>query len=170
MARRMDTALGDVLLHFGFPVRHRAGNQFRGIPADWTIVLDEQQTNAVAHATGTSPEIVAALTLAHYDGRALHLSAGGRAVSRHVLWGRGGGSRFCPECLHATGGRWQLSWRLGFSFACTRHRRLLADAARTAGGCRGSGPVPAGPSPGLNSAAIHRPAPPARSRRAAAPI
>ncbi|MGW3657403.1 TniQ family protein [Streptomyces sp. NPDC005151] len=127
MARRMDTALGDVLLHFGFPVRHRAGNQFRGIPADWTIVLDEQQTNAVAHATGTSPEKVAALTLAHYDGRALHLSAGGRAVSRHVLWGRGGGSRFCPECLHATGGRWQLSWRLGFSFACTRHRRLLAD-------------------------------------------
>ncbi|MCZ9346986.1 TniQ family protein, partial [Streptomyces sp. TRM76130] len=127
MARRMDTALGDVLLHFGFPVRHRAGNQFRGIPADWTIVLDEQQTNAVAHATGTSPETVAALTLAHYDGRALHMSAGGRAVSRHVLWGRGGGSRFCPECLLASGGRWQLSWRLGFSFACTRHRRLLAD-------------------------------------------
>ncbi|TWV28841.1 LysR family transcriptional regulator [Streptomyces albidoflavus] len=127
MARRMDTALGDVLLHLGFPVRHRAGNQFRGIPADWTIVLDEQQTNAVAHATGTSPETVAVLTLAHYDGRALHMSTGGRAVSRHVLWGRGGGSRFCPECLLATGGRWQLFWRLGFSFACPRHRRLLAD-------------------------------------------
>lgn len=126
-ARRMDTALGDVLLHFGFPVRHRAGNQFKGIPADWTIVLDEQQINALARATGTPPEAVAALTLAHYDGRALHMSAGGRAVSRHVLWGRGGGSRFCPECLLASGGRWQLSWRLGFSFACTQHRRLLAD-------------------------------------------
>lgn len=126
-ARRMDTALGDVLLHLGFPVRHQPGNQFRGIPADWTIVLDEQRTNAVAHATGTSLETIAALTLAHYDGRALHMSAGGRAVSRHVLWGRGGGSRFCPECLLASGGRWQLSWRLGFSFACTRHCRLLAD-------------------------------------------
>ncbi|MFF3746917.1 TniQ family protein [Streptomyces kronopolitis] len=126
-ARRMDTTLGDVLLHFGFPVRQRAGNQFRGIPTDWTIFLDERLTAAVAHATGTSPEAVTAMTLAHYDGRALQLSAGGRAVSRHVLWGRGRGSRFCPDCLHSSDGRWQLSWRLGFSFACTRHRRLLAD-------------------------------------------
>jgi len=127
MARRMDTTLGDVLLHFGFPVRQRAGNNFRGIPTDWTIFLDERLTAAVAHATGTAPQAVAALTLAHYDGRALRMSTGGRTVSRHVLWGRGRGSRFCPDCLHSSGGRWQLSWRLGFSFACTRHRRLLAD-------------------------------------------
>ncbi|MGW2510709.1 TniQ family protein [Streptomyces scopuliridis] len=126
-ARRMDTTLGDVLLHFGFPVRQRAGNQFRGIPADWTIFLDERLTAAVAHATGTVPEAVTAMTLAHYDGRALQMSPEGRAVTRHVLWGRGRGSRFCPDCLHSSGGRWQLSWRLGFSFACTQHRRLLAD-------------------------------------------
>ncbi|MGV9989456.1 TniQ family protein [Streptomyces sp. NPDC003374] len=126
-ARRMDTTLGDVLLHFGFPVRQRAGNQFRGIPADWTIFLDERLTAAVAHATGTVPTAVTALTLAHYDGRALQLSPEGRAVTRHVLWGRGRGSRFCPDCLRSSGGRWQLSWRLGFSFACTQHRRLLAD-------------------------------------------
>ncbi|SCD42287.1 TniQ family protein [Streptomyces sp. OspMP-M43] len=126
-ARRMDTTLGDVLLHFGFPVRQRAGNQFRGIPADWAISLDERLTAAVAHATGTDPEAVTAMTLAHYDGRALQLSPEGRAVTRHVLWGRGRGSRFCPDCLHSSEGRWQLSWRLGFSFACTRHRRLLAD-------------------------------------------
>ncbi|MDT9692015.1 TniQ family protein [Streptomyces sp. P9(2023)] len=126
-ARRMDTALGDVLLHLGFPVRHRAGNQFRGIPTDWTIFLDDRLAAAVAHATGTVPEAVTAMTLAHYDGRALQLSSGGRAVTRHVLWGRGSGSRFCPDCLHSSDGRWQLSWRLGFSFACTRHRRLLAD-------------------------------------------
>ncbi|WSB48922.1 TniQ family protein [Streptomyces cellulosae] len=126
-ARRMDTTLGDVLLHFGFPVRQSAGNQFRGIPTDWTIFLDEQLTAAVAHATGTAPEAVTAMTLAHYDGRALQMSAAGRAVSRHVLWGRGRGSRFCPDCLRSSEGRWQLSWRLGFSFACTQHRRLLAD-------------------------------------------
>lgn len=126
-ARRMDTTLGDVLLHFGFPVRQRAGNQFRGIPTDWTIFLDERLTAAVAHATGTAPEAVTALTLAHYGGRALQMGAGGRAVSRHVLWGRGRGSRFCPDCLRSSHGRWQLSWRLGFSFACTWHRRLLAD-------------------------------------------
>ncbi|MEU9452889.1 TniQ family protein [Streptomyces sp. NPDC048277] len=132
-AGRMDTTLGDVLLHFGFPVRQRAGNQFRGIPADWTIFLDERLTAAVAHATGTAPEAVTAMTLAHYDGRALQMSAGGRAVSRHVLWGRGRGSRFCPDCLRSSGGRWQLSWRLGFSFACTRHCRLLADCCPNCG-------------------------------------
>ncbi|MEU6404170.1 hypothetical protein [Streptomyces sp. NPDC046985] len=50
----MDTALGDVLLHLGFPVRQRAGNQHDGIPADWTIFLDERSTASVAHATGTA--------------------------------------------------------------------------------------------------------------------
>ncbi|MFE1907623.1 TniQ family protein [Streptomyces gardneri] len=32
-----------------------------------------------------------------------------------------------PHCLAETGGRWQLAWRLGWSFACTRHHILLAD-------------------------------------------
>jgi hypothetical protein len=40
---------------------------------------------------------------------------------------RGRGSRYCPGCLADTGGRWQLRWRLTWSFACTTHRRLLAD-------------------------------------------
>lgn len=132
-ARRMDTTLGDLLLHFGFPVRQRAGNQHHGIPTDWTIFLDAQRTAAVAHATGISSKAITALTLAHYDGRALRTSAGGRFVSRHVLWGRGRGSRFCPDCLESADGRWQLSWRLGFSFACTRHRRLLADCCPDCG-------------------------------------
>ncbi|MFJ7591510.1 TniQ family protein [Streptomyces sp. NPDC097617] len=127
MARRMDTTLGDVLWHLGFPVRERAGNQLRGIPPDWTISFDERRTAAVAHATGVDPQVVTALTLAHYDGKALQLAEGRRNVSRHALWGRGRGSRFCPECLRSSEGRWQLSWRLGFAFACTRHCRLLAD-------------------------------------------
>ncbi|WP_345667584.1 TniQ family protein [Streptomyces similanensis] len=170
MARRMDTTLGDVLLHFGFPVRQRAGNQFRGIPADWTIFLDGRLTAAVAHATGTAREAVTSLTLAHYDGRALQMSAGGRAVSRHVLWGRGRGSRFCPECLHSAvdagscpGGSASPSPAPGTA-ACWR------IAARTAGRFRGSDPVQAGPSPNRNSAAIRRSALAARSRLAAAPI
>jgi hypothetical protein len=44
-----------------------------------------------------------------------------------VLWGRPRGSRFCPECLADSGGRWPLTRRLGWSFACLTHHRLLAD-------------------------------------------
>jgi hypothetical protein len=67
------------------------------------------------------------MTLAHYDQRALLIDLERRHVNRRVLWGRPRGSRFCPDCLANSGGRWMLSWRLGWVFACPLHRRLLAD-------------------------------------------
>jgi hypothetical protein len=72
------------------------------------------------------------MTLAHYDGRALHLTADGLHVKRGRLWGRAG-SRFCPDCLAASSGRWQLTWRLGWTFACPTHRCLLADCCPSCG-------------------------------------
>jgi hypothetical protein len=63
----------------------------------------------------------------HFDARALRIDQANRQVSKHVLWGRPRGSRFCPECLADSGGRWPLTWRLGWSFSCLTHRRLLAD-------------------------------------------
>src|SRR6266545_3128353 len=50
-------------------------------------------------------------------------------------------SRYCPQCLagdgspiqNLHGGAWQRIWRLPPVFACTRHRRLLADRCP---GCR----------------------------------
>ena len=37
------------------------------------------------------------------------------------------GSRYCPQCLAARNGRWMLSWRLPWSFACTVHGTVLLD-------------------------------------------
>jgi hypothetical protein len=37
------------------------------------------------------------------------------------------GSRYCPQCLAGQDGRWMLSWRLPWSFACTTHGVLLHD-------------------------------------------
>jgi TniQ/Bacterial regulatory helix-turn-helix protein, lysR family len=37
------------------------------------------------------------------------------------------GSRYCPQCLAARDGRWTLSWRLPWSFACTVHGTVLLD-------------------------------------------
>jgi hypothetical protein len=35
------------------------------------------------------------------------------------------GSRFCPDCLSDTGGRWPIRWQLPYTFACLLHGRLL---------------------------------------------
>ncbi|MFD8706261.1 TniQ family protein [Kitasatospora sp. NPDC059648] len=127
LSARLSTPSGEVMAHLGFPVRGRSGNQLRDIPPDWTIALREQETAAVAHASGLAPAVITAMTLAHYDQRALRIDPERRHVNRRVLWGRARGSRFCPDCLADSGGRWKLTWRLGWSFACPTHRRLLAD-------------------------------------------
>ncbi|MYX14977.1 LysR family transcriptional regulator [Streptomyces sp. SID8374] len=127
LAGRLDAQLGEVLRHLGLPVRDRSGNHLRGIPSDWTILLNEQQIGAITHASGLDEQTVTGMTLAHFDSRAVEINFERRYVNRRVLWGRGRGSRFCPDCLRETGGRWPLFWRLGWAFACPRHGRLLAD-------------------------------------------
>ncbi|MDF3291331.1 TniQ family protein [Streptomyces silvisoli] len=133
LARRLDSPLGDVLRHFGLPARSGRGDHLRGIPTDWTILLDRRQAAAIAHASGLGEQTITGMTLAHYDGRAIRINFERRYVNRWVLWGRGAGSRFCPDCLTDSGGRWPLFWRLGWAFACPRHHRLLADCCPNCG-------------------------------------
>ncbi|MFF4169835.1 TniQ family protein [Streptomyces sp. NPDC001744] len=133
LAGRLDAQLGEVLRHLGLPVRGRSGNQLQGIPSDWTILLNKQQIAAITHASGLEEQAVTGMTLAHFDARAVSIDFERRYVNRRVLWGRGRGSRFCPDCLRETGGRWQLFWRLGWAFVCSRHGRLLADCCPECG-------------------------------------
>jgi hypothetical protein len=49
-------------------------------------------------------------------------------------WLPSNGSRFCPECLADSAGRWQLRWRLSWVFACARHQSLLRDRCPACGG------------------------------------
>ncbi|MEV6314196.1 TniQ family protein [Streptomyces sp. NPDC051776] len=127
LAQRLHTPLGEVTRNIGLPSKERTGNQMRGIPPDWTILMGPQQAAALAATTGLDEDRIHAMTLRHYDQRALEINIERRYVNRRVLWGRGAGSRFCPDCLERNGGRWMLSWRLGWSFACLHHQRLLAD-------------------------------------------
>ncbi|MFJ2815168.1 TniQ family protein [Streptomyces sp. NPDC087294] len=133
LARRLDSPLGEVLHHLGLPSRTGRGDHLRGIPPDWTILLGADQTAAIAHASGLDERTVTAMTLAHYAERALRINFERRYVNRWVLWGRGAGSRFCPDCLKDSSGRWQLTWRLGWSFACPLHLQLLADCCPACG-------------------------------------
>ena len=127
LAYRMHMPAGDLLSSLGLKrrLRMKAPNE---PPSDWMIQLQPQEASTVSTLTGTTASQVMSMTLAVYDGRALLIDPETGRINRRRLWGRPAGSRYCPSCLAETGGRWSLSWRLGWSFACVRHRCLLADA------------------------------------------
>ena len=82
---------------------------------------------SMATAAGISVDTVHAMTFAHFDQTPLRTTTRKPMVSRVFPWARASGSRYCPQCLVESGGRWQLAWRLGWSFACLKHACLLAD-------------------------------------------
>ncbi|MEU8737181.1 TniQ family protein [Streptomyces halstedii] len=132
-AHRLRTPLSDLLPALGLARRVDAGDCHRDIPARWAILLRDNEAADISHATGVNSQVLHAMTLAHFDGRALRIKRETRQVSRWHHWGRQAGSRFCPDCLAETKGRWKLSWRLGWMFACLDHSRLLADACSQCG-------------------------------------
>ena len=127
LACRLNVRLGDVLGDLGLTAPAKNGVRELMAPADWTIVLRDGEAAGIAHATGVEPQQLHDMTLVRFGGGALRIDQEKRRVSRYVLWGRPRGSRFCPECLVGSGGRWLLAWRLGWSFTCPIHHRLLAD-------------------------------------------
>lgn len=126
-ACRFGTHLGDFLGALAASDYHGRGDPRHTEPAGWLVRMPEEAAARITAMTDLSPARLHAMTLARYDGIALRLGATGRTVDHHSLWGRGTRSRFCPDCLAESGGRWQLWWRLGWAFACPRHQQLLAD-------------------------------------------
>jgi hypothetical protein len=96
-------------------------------PPNWTVILDGAAADVLSHATGVDRSVLAAMTMRRFDGIALKLNHKRREVVRSQLWGRGTGSRYCPQCLADGGGRWPLAWRLSWSFSCVKHLCLLVD-------------------------------------------
>lgn len=134
LSARIATPFGQTLHHLGFPSRTQQSSGAGDVrPPDWTILLRDEEAHRLARASGLTPETVSAMTLARYYPHAIHLDIERRHVNRRLLWGRGSGSRYCPECLRENQGRWRLFWRLGWAFACPRHRRLLADGCPNCG-------------------------------------
>lgn len=99
----------------------------RGVSNAMMVSLNDDEASAIAYATGMTTERIHEMTVSHYADRAVGINPVTGRFSAAFPWGRARGSRFCPYCLAETGGRWQLAWRLGWSFACVRHNCLLAD-------------------------------------------
>ncbi|GAB3849270.1 hypothetical protein GCM10029963_33410 [Micromonospora andamanensis] len=62
------------------------------------------------------------------------------------------GSRYCTRCLAESGGIWDIGWQLPYTFACRRHRCLLAAI------CPGCGRAPHGADLSLRAGLHPRPA------------
>ena len=126
-AHRLDAHLGDYLGVLAAADYRGRGDHRHREPAHWTVQLPDHAAARLAALTGLAPAQLHAMTLARYDGTVLRIDPQNHVVVRQYLWGRASGSRFCPDCLRDSGGRWQLWWRLGWAFACLQHHQLLAD-------------------------------------------
>lgn len=119
VAHRYAVPFVDVLSAHGITRNHRWPG--------WWLSLPTEDIDHIAATAGVDPELVRAMTVERYH----RCDARRRDEQRHrvdgALWVRRGNSRFCPDCLRETGGRWQLAWRLTWSFACIEHGCLLAD-------------------------------------------
>jgi hypothetical protein len=113
------------LIPFGMLLQ-RCGIHHQVLRDDWLLIPDRRQFEHIEHITGVEATTLINLTLARYDGLGLNLGSDARRA-RPSAWDWRATSRFCPQCLSDSGGRWQIVWRLNWSFACPQHQRLLAD-------------------------------------------
>jgi TniQ len=125
LAQRLNTPWGDLLTAIA-PATKPASLRRRNL----TAYLQAEESAAIAAATGVWQATVESLTLSRYDGRLVAID---RSTGRLRSAWTPVRSRFCPRCLHASGGRWQLAWRLPWVFACQEHSCVLADACPTCG-------------------------------------
>ena len=100
----------------------------------WLYQLDEPSLAALSAVSGVPAATLAGMTLARYEGTGLATVTAAPGLPRTPRWWRQPiGSRYCPRCLAANGGRWMLSWRIPWTFACTSCQVLLADTCPDCG-------------------------------------
>jgi TniQ len=117
-ASRLRASSRDLLNHLGL-----TGSTL----AAMVNTLTRTERDVLATATGLSPAALTGMTLHRFDGIAVTIDPASRALAHPPAWRRQTGSRFCPACLADHDGRWQLHWRLPWTFACHRHACLLID-------------------------------------------
>lgn len=124
-ARRLNAAEADLIKYFelgtvSFELMVRA--------------LTTHEREVLASRTGVSPVDLTAMTLEPWNGLVINLDLQTRKFGiPPTLQHTGRYSRFCPPCLRETEGRWQLSWRLPWTYACPRHDKLLIDCCPNCG-------------------------------------
>ncbi|MCU1694264.1 MAG: hypothetical protein JWR34_327 [Mycobacterium sp.] len=126
LASRLDMTFGELLLTIGSSVD---GVDLRRLGI--SVYLTDPELAAVTASTGLEAADIQQMTLARYDGYLVSIDMS----TKHLRWStwNPGRSRFCPACLRASSGRWQLRWRLPWVFVCDVHGCLLEDACPECG-------------------------------------
>jgi TniQ len=133
LACRSGTAWGDVIdaVGLGAPMTPSRPGIY-----PWVRRLTGSQSTALSQSTGVDIAALAQMTLAGFMPTAIRTPLVPLLLSPSR-------SRFCPLCLAVDGaGRWQLWWRLRWSFACPRHSCLLADCCPACGLTQRTQPLP----------------------------
>ena len=122
----------DIFAFAGIDCGRAGRGQLSGKP--WLHRLGEADLAALSAATGVPARALAGMTLARYQGTGLaEVTAQPGLPSAPRWWRHLAGSRYCPRCLAANGGRWMLAWRIPWTFACTGCQALLADTCPDCG-------------------------------------
>jgi len=119
-ARRLHTTSDGLIAHLGL-----GGSRV----SQMALRLHEREAAILERATSVSGRVLAGMTLEYYDGLAIAIHPGRRALLSQSPAGRFGAARarYCPACLRASDGRGPVTWRLPWSFACPAHAVLLED-------------------------------------------
>lgn len=118
-ARRLAVAPTGFLRYLGLP----------GTRLDLMVrQVTGQEADAICRKIGLTASQLTDMTLEPWNGLVISIVSSTRKLGRPPAWWHTGkNSRYCPACLLATPGRWQLLWRLPWMFACTQHQLLLLD-------------------------------------------
>lgn len=119
------------------------GLRLRGASSDirppvFGVEPDEAVRQSVHAATGVPGALVDGMHLSVFEGGPLSVAAVLSAGKAHRPpagreWAAVYGSRACPRCLLASGGVWQLWWKLSRSAMCPEHQVMLLDRCPSCG-------------------------------------
>lgn len=127
LAALVDTPFGDFLRFIASSTGGGVDLRRPGL----STYLTDPEVASIAACTGAEPDAIRAMTLSHYEGHLVSVGVSARGLE-WSSWGVAR-TRFCPACLSATGGRWQLRWRFPWVFACDVHHCLLAEGCPVCG-------------------------------------
>ena len=119
-ARRLHTTGNTLISHIGLGSTRISQMALR---------LRQHEVAALERATGVDRHVLTSMTLEPYDGLAVAIHPGRRALAAWFPVGRfaTASARYCPACLREHDGRGPVTRRLPWSFACPLHAVLLQD-------------------------------------------
>lgn len=115
---------------------HRIGladvEQVKAVPLGYGVFIEPDRKKVVAHALRLTTDELDALLLEGFDGIAFDAVRAADGTfdahrTRMGTWIYVSGSHACPNCVAGAEGYWRAAWKLPWSTACVKHKRMLVS-------------------------------------------